>query len=196
MGLFKAFSDMISKSTPQNEIAQNDKTAGRDGYISVEDLPPCYNTELLKWSKRSECYLLIGANREKATADILKLNSFIDRSKELLRSFPGTHFVTNQFRFDEPKQKEYHPFCRLIVPRYTNTGKLPKFTLELSADVSEELFARVYYQKNGEIGKAEIVSWSDRCYETQLAMIDGTLDIKAIFVTNPVTGQKQKMYYL
>lgn len=190
MGLFRSISNIIAKGTTENEIAGDVK------HIALSDLPPCYNIDLLKWSKRSECYLLIGENTEKATADIMKLNLFLIRAKKLLRSFPENHFVDGQLRFDEPRQNAYHSFCRLIAHPYTSTGKLPKFPIELFADASDKLFARVYYQQNGEIGKAEIISWSDRCYEISLAMIDGAFDIKAIYVTNPVTHEKQKMYFI
>lgn len=190
MGLFKSFSDMILQNVTEKE------NAGDRKHISLSDLPPCYNVDLLKWSKRYDCYLLFGENMEKATADIMKINLFLIRAKKLLRSFPTNHFVDGQLRFDEPRANAHHSFCRLHVPSYTNTGKLPKFPLELFADASDKLFAKVYYQQNGEIGKAEIISWSDRCYEVSLAIIDGALDIKTIYVTNPVTHEKQKMYFI
>ena len=190
MGLFKSISDMISKNITENDGAGDGK------HIALSDLPPCYNMDLLKWSKRNDCYLLVGENTKRATADIMKINLFLIRAKKLLRSFPVNYFVDGQLRFDEPRQNDHHPFCRLLVPSYTGTGKLPKFPMELFADASDKLFARIYYLQNGEIGKAEIISWSDRCYEVSLAMIDGALDIKAIYVTNPVTNEKQKMYFI
>lgn len=164
--------------------------------VKVSDLPDCFNISELKWSKELGAYLLTKENRAKAEADALRLNSYISEARKLLRSFPSNQFSTRNFKYAPSDPRRPEECCRLHVKPYTKTGKLPKYPMMLYIHASDKLFAEIYYGHGGEIGKVHMVSRNSRCYELDLATVGGELIINAIYEHNPVTFEKQKMYFI
>lgn len=191
MSLFSIFKDIESDSaTTVDMLLTAEKTK-----IPVCDLPPAFDYNNLIWSKKNMRYLLKGENIKKATRDILFLNHFLEEAKPLVYAYPALRFNEKDFRFMEPKNEDPH-FISLHIAEKTRTGKTAKYPVYLVAFTSDDLHATIYYGQDGEIGKAGIVSWNKRLYETNLAIVEGQLAINTIYVTNPVTQKKQKMYFI
>lgn len=90
----------------------------------------------------------------------------------------------------------FNQFCFLTFAPLTKTGKQAKYPAILHFNISDRLHGELFYGQTGEIDKADIVAWDNQtCCELNLALINGQLDINAIYKTNPVTYKKQKMYY-
>lgn len=163
--------------------------------IPASDLPPVFDYREITWSNKSSRYFLKGKNIDKAAKDILSLNHFLEEAKTLVHAYPALRFDEKEFRFAEPKTNDPH-YISLHIAEKTKTGKTAKFPVCLIAFVSDDLNATIYYGQDGQIGKAEISSWNKRVFETNLAIVDGQLVINTIYVTNPVTQKKQKMYFI
>lgn len=163
--------------------------------VKKSDIPALYDLDALK--KISNNFYLIGReDRQKASEDILYVNPYLRHAKDLLRSFPACQFREKEFSFTERLVNGFTRFCFLTFIPYTKTGKLPKYPIILHAHISDNFFGELYYGRSGEIDKAKVIVWSDRCYELDLAVINGALDINAIYVMNPITQKKQKMYFI
>jgi hypothetical protein len=161
--------------------------------IPSTELPQIYDFSALTWV--SEAYTLSGVNKETAIKDALSMNQYLTEAKRLLHSFPSNKFSKSKLVFD-PRERQRGNGCTILqITPHTKTGRIAKYPIVLYAFQSDELFCWIYYTQSGEIGKAEIVSWSNRCYVLNLALIDGKLDINTIYTDNPHTGEKQKMYF-
>lgn len=191
MGLFSIFKEKDTVPAAKSDML----FTAEKSRIPACDLPPAFDYNSLSWSKKSSRYFLKGKNIDKATKDILSLNHFLDEAKTLVHTYPAQRFREADFRFVEPKSNDPH-YISLHIAEKTKTGKTAKFPIFMVALISDDLNAMIYYGQDGQIGKAEIISWNKRCYETNLAVVDGQLVINTIYVTNPVTQKKQKMYFI
>lgn len=191
MGLFSIFKEKDTVPAAKTDMLFTAEKAR----IPVSDLPPAFDYTSLSWSKKSSRYFLKGKNIDKAAKDILSLNHFLDEAKTLVHAYPAQRFREADFQFVEPKSNDPH-YISLHIAEKTKTGKTAKFPVYMVAFISDNLHAVVYYGQDGQIGKAEIFAHNNRWFETNLAVVDGQLVINTIYVTNPVTQKKQKMYFI
>lgn len=161
---------------------------------STKDILTDYDLSKLK--KKDDIYLLNGSNIEKAIADVLYLNLYLQEAPQKHPCFPYRQIKASDLCFKYNIVNGFSQFCFLTFTHLTKTGRQPKYPIVLHFHISPKLFGQIYYGQTAEIDKACIIAWNnDVCCELNLALINGQLDIKTIYKTNPITHKKQKMYY-
>lgn len=194
--------DFVSKAQEITNVVQNtakqvkyvDYVYASDGTkVKKSDIPDLYDLEALRRSSNN-FYLIGREDRRKASEDALYVNLYLRHAKDLLESFPMCQFQETELCFAEKFVNGFAKFCFLTFTPYTKTGKRPKYPIVFHAHISNKFFGELYYGQRGEIDKAHVIVWSNRCYELDLAVLNGVLDINAIYVTNPITQKRQKMY--
>ena len=139
-------------------------------------------------------YKITGSNIDRAKADIIYLNLYLEHALVCYPRFPKKKIDARKLNFDG-NNPNYNDFCFLNFNPLTKTGKVPKYPVCLSFHYDKELFGTIFYGQSGEIDRAEITAWSNNvCHELILTLANGVIDIDKIYKYNSVTGEKQKMY--
>lgn len=115
-----------------------------------------------------------GENQLIAKEDILSLNAFLSQGYMEDTDIPTFEIEEKSVRFS-PSELGRDDYTRLIILPLTPTGKKPKYPLkmsfcllssdkqfEISMNGGKEIFGHVYYQQNGEVGKAEVICWNHK----------------------------------
>lgn len=171
MGLLDFFKNISNIQTPdstKDSIAESMKLFPNIGYQF-----DCIKT--YKRSKSSDvCYLIEGKNKEKAMADLEKVNKIIKEHSKEDKNYSKFSIDVATARFSSPDMKNgSDDFCCLYCNPLTPSGRPSKFPLKmrinpLSADeMSRRSMSKsgktvhgwIYYLADGSIGKAEIYCW-------------------------------------
>lgn len=115
-----------------------------------------------------------GKNRSIAKRDILSLNAFLSQGYTDDTDIPMFEIEENGIRFS-PSELGRDDYTRLVILPLTPTGKKPKYPLkmsfcllssdrqfEIAMNGGKEIFGHIFYQQDGEIGKAEVICWRHR----------------------------------
>lgn len=115
-----------------------------------------------------------GKNRSIAKRDILSLNAFLSQGYTDDTDIPMFEIEENGIRFS-PSELGRDDYTRLVILPLTPTGKKPKYPLkmsfcllssdrqfEITMNGGKEIFGHIFYQQDGEIGKAEVICWRHR----------------------------------
>ena len=119
-----------------------------------------------------------GKNRSIAKKDILSLNAFLGQGYTDDTDISIFEIEENGIRFS-PSELGRDDYTRLVILPLTPTGKKPKYPLkmsfcllssdrqfEMTMNGGKEIFGHIYYQQDGEIGKAEVICWNHRGKES------------------------------
>ena len=115
-----------------------------------------------------------GKNQLIAKEDILSLNRFLDQGYMDDTDVPMFEIEEKNIRF-VPSEVGRDDYTRLFILPLTPTGKNPKYPLKMSFSLlssdeqfkismsgGKEIFGHVYYQQNGDVGKADIICWNHK----------------------------------
>lgn len=105
-------------------------------------------------------YLFAGDNASVLINDVRYLNDMAALAADLVPDAPPFYIDPVEIAFDPfPDEKNQKwLFSRIIVEPLTETGKLKKYpVVALVETISGRLSAKMYYTRNGEIGKGNIV---------------------------------------
>lgn len=185
----------IAKDVVQN--TNNNFVTENGSKIDKELLTNC-RYDLSNLLRQDNFYLIQGKdNVSRAIEDVLYLNLYLKEAPNKHPCFPLKQIKASDLCFNKKIVKGTNVHSFISFTPLTKTGKTPKYPYKLRFFVSTELFGEIYYGEYGEIDKAWVVAWHNGiCCELNLALINGVLDIKSIYKTNPITYKKQKMYYL
>lgn len=127
-----------------------------------------------------------GENRITAKEDILSLNCFLSEGHMNDSEIPVFMTHEKDIRFEPSDLSGIDDYTRLCILPPTPTGKMPKYPLKMTFHLlsqdehwkalttgGKEIFGRIWYLSNGNIGKAEVVCWEytkkrNRCFVFQI----------------------------
>lgn len=154
-----------------------------------------YNKRLIKRIDNG-FFVLEGDNQEKATADILSMNSCIAKANSICHDIPNRRINKESIRFTPAIAEDgTRTYCIISFSPLTPSGKKSKYPITLNFFPSSKLFGELNYGETGDVEKARIIIWSvGVCFELQLTTISSILDVNIIYktVTNPY--KKEKIY--
>lgn len=184
------------------DILENTASVEKAGEVSQKE-PALDSSELLRAgfdidqiANDRGRLLLLGSNQEKVIRDVLSMNRYLRAAHDLCDSLPASRFSDSKLLFSPSAlQDNTQELTYLTVMPDTKAGKRPKYPFELFAFNSQQLFGRLYYFSNGEVGKAEIVVWRKKTsFVVNLAFVDGHFIVNAIYKTEEPDFKKQKIY--
>ena len=117
-------------------------------------------------------FFIDGKNQLIAKEDILDMNRFLSVGHINDSEIPIFSISEKEIRFEPSDLSGIDDYTRLTTLPLTPTGKQPKYPLmmafcllshdeqwKISQTKGKEVFGRIYYLQNGNIGKAEIICW-------------------------------------
>lgn len=117
-------------------------------------------------------FFIDGKNRLVAKEDILSMNRFLSEGHINDSEVPIFSIHEKEIRFEPSDLSGIDDYTRLVMMPPTATGKQPKYPIMmpfclLSQDEhwqilrtkGKEIFGRIYYLQDGNVGKAEIMCW-------------------------------------
>lgn len=131
-------------------------------------------------------FFIDGKNQLVAKVDILSMNHFLSEGHMNDPDIPMFSIHENDIRFEPSDLSGIDDYTRLCILPPTPTGKMPKYPLKMtfhllsqdehckvSTTGGKEVFGRIWYLSNGNIGKAEVVCWEytkkcHRCFVFQI----------------------------
>lgn len=198
MGLFSLFKSKkdIASSNPQKctkETYDQQFIDKKDTFLSEYDLIACrVNTN----------YYVPISLQNKISWDLMSLNDFIGKSREILRE--NIELISDlNIRYNINSIDHYGNLTKIELMPLTKTGKIPKFPVVLHFNASKSiewpnnntLFGHVFYFPDGEIGKAEIISWvNHNCYILSIAKKNNRLALRRIHTHDKETAKKINLY--
>ena len=198
MGLFNIFKNKkdINTSNPQKSTKETfdqrfiDK---KDTFLAEYDLIAC---------KVNKNYYVPINLQNKISQDLMSLNDFIGKSREILRT--NIELISDlNIRYNINSIEHYENLTKIELMPLTKTGKIPKFPVVLHFNASKSiewpnnntLFGHVFYFPDGKIGKAEVISWVDHnCYILSIAIKNNRLSLKRIHTNDKETAKKINLY--
>lgn len=117
-------------------------------------------------------FFIDGKNQLVAKEDILGMNRFLSEGHVNDSEVPIFSIYEKEIRFEPSDLSGIDDYTRLTILPLTPTGKQPKYPLmmafcllshdeqwKISQTKGKEIFGRIHYLQNGDIGKAEVVCW-------------------------------------
>ena len=216
MGFFNVLKKLLADE-PQSSVVKVEtdclhQSAPTEDYIQVtqEDmaqftmLPFAFDSEIVfnKESKEQWYMDLSTMNQIAAEDQVEIINEYLRQAHMLCDSIPyGLEIPVGDLVYS--KQSEYG-YSKLFCSPYTKTGKVSKYpvclfvTTDLS-NRSKNTTCKMYYLRDGSIGKAQAIFWNNRiCYIFNFQLIGRTLALAEIKSNNdlPVGMPAEVIYTL
>lgn len=130
-------------------------------------------------------YLLDNKNTEIALNNIPIMNDLVKKAHSLCNEVSRKQFNIKQFSKQQIKNRynEYYTIQMAFNPLTKEKKVMPKFPYTIYYFPNDKLFADVFYNQLGNIGKIKFTIWKndEYCCTVNVAEVKGELVIKSIY---------------
>lgn len=168
--------------------------------VRLTGFPYSWNTNIQKFivpDGHPFVYMnIIGCNIAAARNELDKMNNYIKRDRRLCDSLPRNLSIpTHEIVFTPQETSGY---SRLMCTPVTYDGSLSDMPIALSfmTDLEKDRSTHgdIYYDRSGNICKAELYFWRDDGYFLYYATVDNELVLERVELALPLSGSRITVY--